>query len=309
MVLFDNLGGTIGGPSLDAALTATEWQDRLLSTNKSPRLPLVVTWYATGNNTVLRADTGRRTCQIRLESPLERPEDRADVRQPDLLGWVRRERGRLLCAALTILSAYCRAGRPDQRLKPWGSFEGWSALVRGAVVWTGLEDPGKARMTGPESADKEAEALQGLIAGWRELDPEGRGLTTRQAVDLLRDPENRGRFPTMLDVIAEVFGEPPDRLKTDRLGYKLRTFAGRNCGGYCFVGESGHTKVTRWRVVSMASRGGDGGDGGDHIAEASARGKTHSCQKVEAMKTSPPSPPSPPQGEQSAGSDLEEVEL
>ena len=59
---------------------------------------------------------------------------------PDLLAWVRRERGRLLVAALTILYAFCRAGRPvPSGLKPWGSFEGWSGLVRAALVWAGMQ--------------------------------------------------------------------------------------------------------------------------------------------------------------------------
>jgi hypothetical protein len=36
--------------------------------------PLRIIWYATGNNCQLKADTARRVCHIRLESPDERPE-------------------------------------------------------------------------------------------------------------------------------------------------------------------------------------------------------------------------------------------
>ncbi len=43
---------------------------------------------------------------------------------------------------LTILGAYVQAGRPSMNLRHWGSFEGWSDLVRGAVVFAGLPDPG-----------------------------------------------------------------------------------------------------------------------------------------------------------------------
>ncbi len=46
-----------------------------------------------------------------------------------------------LSAALTILRAFHVAGRPDQRISPWGSFTAWSKLVRGALVWAGLPDP------------------------------------------------------------------------------------------------------------------------------------------------------------------------
>ena len=105
-------------------------------------VPLFATWYATGNNIVLAADTARRTLHIRLESPEENPEERSGFRHADLLTWVPRQRPRLAIAAVTILAAYCAAGRPNMKLKPWGSFEAWSALIRQAVVWAGSPEPG-----------------------------------------------------------------------------------------------------------------------------------------------------------------------
>src|SRR5262249_42685884 len=154
-----------------------------------------------------RADTSRRACHIRLHSSEEKPEERLDFRHPDLLGWLRAERGRLLCAALTLLSAYCRAGRPDQRLKPWGSFEGWTSVVRAAVVWAGLEDPGQARMTLAEGADRDAAALAGLLAGWDEIDPQRQGMTAAQAIKLL-DGADPSLYPVMREVLSEIFRVP-----------------------------------------------------------------------------------------------------
>lgn len=43
LVLLDNLAGVLGNPCLDAALTATEWQGRILGKSKQPRMPLVAT--------------------------------------------------------------------------------------------------------------------------------------------------------------------------------------------------------------------------------------------------------------------------
>jgi putative DNA primase/helicase len=54
-------------------------------------------------------------------------------------------RAQLVAAGLTVLRGYSAAGRPDMRLPPWGSFEGWSKLVRGALVWAGEADPGETR--------------------------------------------------------------------------------------------------------------------------------------------------------------------
>src|SRR2546423_10327757 len=67
-----------------------------------------------------------------------RPEDREGFRYPNLLAWARKQRGRLLCAALTMLSASCRAGKPGQDLRPWGSFDGWTELAApcgGVLHW------------------------------------------------------------------------------------------------------------------------------------------------------------------------------
>jgi hypothetical protein len=85
LALFDNLEGRFGNAVLDAALTGTAWKDRLLGVNRMAEAPLYMTWYATGNNVAVAADTARRLCHCRLESPEERPEERSEFQHPDLL--------------------------------------------------------------------------------------------------------------------------------------------------------------------------------------------------------------------------------
>lgn len=144
LVLIDNIVGRLGCASLDAALTATVWRDRILGVSQMVELPLTVTWCASGNNVMLAADTARRTLHIRLESPMENPELRTGFKYPNVKEYALENRSRLLSAALTILRAYCCAGRPRAGLPAWGSFEGWSAIVREAVVWCGLPDPAES---------------------------------------------------------------------------------------------------------------------------------------------------------------------
>jgi hypothetical protein len=278
MVLVDNLTGLVGNAALDAALTAVEWQGRILGKSQQPRVPLRTVWYATGNNVTFRADTARRGLHIRIETPDERPEDREVFRHPNLLAWVRENRPRLLCAALTILAAFCRAGKPRQPLKPWGSFEGWTELIRGALVWVGQEDPGKARMTLVDGADRDAEALRGLLDGWRELNPHGNGLTVAQALTMLDEPEakKQGDYPTMRGVLADIFDLPTGRLPSSgQLGHRLRSYSGRVCGGSYFSRTNAGGGVARWTVrqVEKPSGGGDGGDGGDDPPTPYARGE------------------------------------
>jgi hypothetical protein len=194
-----------------------------------------------------------------------------------------------------MLAAYCRAGRPDMGLKPWGSYEGWTSLVRGAIVWAGMPDPGDARMTMTEGVDRDSEVLKGLLLGWGELDPLGTGLTVAEAMALLADPMNQSRYPTMRGVMAELFDVSPGGKQplSRKLGYKLRNYTGRNVVGKCFLGEPSHGGVTRWRVHQLGpgvdrghpagsfsgqtgQRTGESGGDGDDVSPPLAREKKSS---------------------------------
>lgn len=185
LVLLDKLPGPFGGAVLDAALTASAWTDRVLGISRMASVPLLMTWYATGNNVAVAGDTARRIALIRLESDQERPEERGNFRHPNLLRWIGDNRGRLLAAALTILRAYCLAGRPDMGLPAWGTFEGRSGLVRSAVAWVGMPDPGRTRMLVRERADTLSEGIGALLACWDRMDIDRRGLTASAVISRL----------------------------------------------------------------------------------------------------------------------------
>jgi hypothetical protein len=143
MVLFDNLAGEFGGSCIDKLLTSEGWfQGRLLGTNTAPLMRNTTTWYATGNNANLSGDIVRRIIHIRLETPLEHPDERSDFKRSRLLNWVRAERPHLLCAALTLIRAWYEAGAPQQTdLPTFGSFESWSDMIRNILVWAEQPDP------------------------------------------------------------------------------------------------------------------------------------------------------------------------
>ncbi len=290
LVLLDNLPWRFGDTSLDAALTTEgEWSDRILGHTQTVRVPLLMTWWATGNNVITDGDTSRRVLPIRLLSPSEHPEQREGFRYPDLLAWVRQERARLVTAALTVLAAYIRAGQPDQRIKPWGSFEGWSKLVRSAVVWAGLPDPRAACNEFVNHADTEAAALGAMLAAWHEVDPRGEGLTVGKLLKLLKDQPTD--FPNLREALAEFCpghsGDLPNGLK---LGLTLRKFAQRRCGGRYFDNRSAGGGIKAWRIVE----GGDGGDGGDNsltlTGNAPARAHAHTDNSDRTIPTIPTIP-------------------
>lgn len=240
LILIDNIASSLGSAALDAVLTGTRWQDRELSKSRTVTVPISATWFATGNNVALHGDTPRRTLHIRLQSPLEQPELRSDFAEPDLLGYVRRERAKLVSAALTILSGYYTAGRPDMSLPPWGSYEAWSRVVRSAVVWAGWPDPCDTRVEFLAATDTDVDLLRALLDGWVAADPHGKGLTVSDAFS------RRNEFPTLASAIDGLSGEP-----RNALGQALRRFKGRVVGGRKFESAK-RGSVQAWTVYSTA---------------------------------------------------------
>jgi len=289
LILIDNVAGTLGSAPLDAALTGTAWQDRRLGKNDLVCMPLTQTWLASGNNVVLGADTARRVCHCRLRCLSESPEERAGFRYPDLRAHVRAQRTQLLSAALTILRAFHCAGRPARQLKPWGSFEGWSSLVRQAIVWIGLRDPGESREELRTTSDRELEVLTGLLAGMSEADPLGAGLTTGEILDRIGE----GGCPSLREAIFELCDASPLKLPSPRsLGNRLRRARGRIVGGRALESRPGAKGFIRWAVVSV----GESSDSGESCSPSSAKSicGSHALQKeADPDQDSPESPKSP----------------
>jgi hypothetical protein len=291
LILIDNLPpGGFGSPSLDAALTATSWSDRILGqTAMASGVPLYSTWYATGNNVILAGDTARRVVHIRLESPSENPEERAGFHHCDLLAWVRQERPRLTAAAVTILAAYCAAGRPDMGLTPWGSFEAWSGLVRQAVVWTGQADPGSTRTELVSQSDREAVALRQLIAGWEELDQSHAGMTVGEVLHQLAD--NPHDYDALRFALTELAPPRDGRTINARsVGMRLHHLRRRVVGGK-YLDQRSHKNTAVWFV------GGTGGTGGTSLDSARvgarAHAHAHAHENLQTPDISPTTPTTP----------------
>jgi len=228
LILFDNLEGMFGNDSLDRALTSTRWKDRILGKSEEVELPLIPAWYATGNNVQVAADTMRRVIHVRLDCLSERPEERSGFRHENLLVWLDENRGHLLTASLTILSAYLKRGHASKHLKPFGSFEGWSKVVRETVVWVGLPDPCLTRTRLAESADTTGDALSQLIAAWEWYDASGEGLVLSDLLNRLY-PSQREHAPyddasdAMRSALENLVNCPPGKPPTPRqVGNRFR---------------------------------------------------------------------------------------
>jgi len=202
-------------------------------------VPMSTVFFATANNLIIHADTCRRICHIRLETHLEHPEKRDDCRHQPLLPYVRANRGKLTAAALSLLHHYHKAGRPDQGLKPWGSFEGWT-LIRNVIVWAGMPDPAETLNDLQAANDTDTPLLRMLLDGWQEADG---SMTLKEALDKADIIEGGVfKFPALRAAIDEVEG----RDKKKALGVELRRFKGNRCDGRYFAAEE--KRATIWTV-------------------------------------------------------------
>lgn len=167
MVNFDNLdagSGSFGGSSIEMCITSRDsYTFRILGKTED----LTVAWrtvvLGSGNNVDWTRDMGRRILVARLESPFEDPENRPvdTYKHPELAGrlldHVLEHRVDYVHHGLTLLRAYFAAGGPlPSGFQRWGSFERWSEVIAGALIWVGADDPMLCRPSqqADESPDK-----------------------------------------------------------------------------------------------------------------------------------------------------------
>ena len=164
-VLIDNIDRKLAGGSLAAALTTTSWRGRVLGRSEMLDIPNNATWLATGNNVDVSDELARRIALIRLDSGVERPEERAGFRHPDLLRWARSRRDRIVSSALSIVRSWLDAGAPSGRAV-FGGFESWAAVMGGILDVAGIEGFLGNRDYLHATADLESREWEALCAAW-----------------------------------------------------------------------------------------------------------------------------------------------
>jgi len=249
--LIDNVRRKLESTALEAALSGAIWQDRMLGVTGNVRAPMLIVWFASGNNLEFSSDMSRRTLEIRLESPLENPELR-DL--PDLNAWIAEKRHHLVTWALTILRAWHCAGRPAL-VRSWGSFEAWSALFPNAVAWASDVDPLLARRSIDADADDERVRLGAILACVEAMGVSD--ITVRQLLSALygsspergETPDHHPSYGGARDALEAVThardGRTPD---LTRVGQYLARNQRRVVGGRRLVRGSIVNGRQTWRV-------------------------------------------------------------
>jgi putative DNA primase/helicase len=237
LVSIDNVNGELAGDFLCQAVERQVVEVRPLGKSEIVRIENRATMFSTGNNARVVGDLVRRVVIASLDASVERPEMRQFRGNPFVK--VLRDRGRYVAAALTVVRAYVEAGRPD-RLPALGSFEGWSATVRSALVWLGCADP-VATMEAAREDDPEIAVLAAVIDGLSGFGANGPG-NAYTAAELI-DEANRGNdvLRQALDAAVGMRG----MIDAKRLGKWLAGRRGRIVAGRRIAdrgGDHGHAK-------------------------------------------------------------------
>jgi hypothetical protein len=261
VVILDNAKGMLGGEALEAALTGEYFSDRLLGQSKPVTARNSALWIITGNNCTVSSDFARRVQPVRLSYPAERPEDRdaSAYAIPDLKEWAHANRAAMWAHAITLVRSFIVAGRPKpaRAAKSYGSFEGWDATIRHALLFAGAADPDRARQEFRERADTERDSLSDLLRLLRDLSTVRHGGGSLAAQDVLKacvDPH--GNETELLRALRDmgVRGGAPT---TRGVGKALASIRDTVCDGLKLEGTPDRNGVTKWTVVSVAGLAGN----------------------------------------------------
>jgi hypothetical protein len=213
-----------------SAITASVWEDRLLSTSSMIRVPVRCAWVATGNNPALSHEMTRRTIRIRLDARVERPWLRAGFKHEPLGEWMREHRAALVHAALTLIQAWIAAGRPEGP-SSMGMFERWARVMGISVA--GSRVPGYDRVLHDTAGGKVAGGT-----GWRLAEP----AQTPRSGSPNSGPRNGDKRPAGTIPLVWVTGPP------------LPAHASGSCWSGCGPGVTVGGRRTE-RVVRIHQRG------------------------------------------------------
>jgi len=259
IISIDNINRLLSSDLLAQAVERPILTLRPLGTSQNIIVPNVSTIGVNGNNLHVVDDLVRRTLQGALDANCEDPETRTFQKNP--LAMVRADRGVFIAGILTIARAYMAAGYPEKPT-PLPSFEPWSDLVRGVLIWLGRADPTES-ISRSRADDPHKQAFTAFLDAFP---TELTGYTAAELVQAATEHRDDGK-PARPDFLAALRAVALDRrgnLSVERLGYWLRSQKGRVAWRWK-LSQRGPDKRREWfRQARPGSDSSDKGDGFRH---------------------------------------------
>jgi putative DNA primase/helicase len=265
----DNVHRMVDNPILNIATERPMISIRLFGLLESVEVENAATIYMTGNNLPVIDEQVRRTVLCSLDAGVERPEQRDFTTDPIVT--VRADRGRYIADILTIARAYLTHGSKPAGMKAFGSYPGWSKLVREPLIWLGQPDPVASQNTS-RASDPEMGRLRAVMGAWQEAFKLDTPTTLADAVRFALeqqpvfhgDPYDEIRNAELLvihvaawaphtrlrDVLMETWGRGKD-IDTGRWGQWMKRYAGRIADGMMFAKSDVSHSAVQWKLVKL----------------------------------------------------------
>jgi len=261
LVSIDNCSCALDSPFMCMVLTQPLVQSRILGFSKTASIPNNALLGANGCNFSFAGDMLRRGLTGRLDAGVEKPWER-EFQTEDPVIVFRRDRARLVTAALTVLRGYVAARRPRQAGVPLGGFEGWARVVRDTLLWLGAADP-TLTIEATRRADPARQSLETVVTQWREVLGD-RTLTTRTVIeeacggniDPTTGNPNRLAYwhPEFRNALLDVANDQ-GRVSADRLGKWIRDNLHKVVGQYRLAAGTLRDGNARWKLEQRQADG------------------------------------------------------
>ncbi len=243
IVLLDNVKHILDSAALAAALTSTQWADRVLGKSQTIVLPNRALWLATGNNLRLDHETARRSVWARLDAKMDRPSERTGFLHDPLIPWLREHRHELVWTLLVLIQHWLCRRRSTWDGRAMGSFESWSRVVGGILQAASIDGFLRNRDELHLRADTETAEWRAFVTAWWEN-------FDQQAVsvgDLFPLVRERDLLPS---VFMRAKDDASERALKTRLGVALAQRRDRRFGDLFLrdLGTDGHQKGARYRL-------------------------------------------------------------
>jgi hypothetical protein len=260
LVSLDNLVHPIGESGvINQILTEPVINARILGQTETFRARNRHVILMNGNHIVIEDDLVHRVVRATLDAEVEEPQFRTFHSENPLIV-ARRDRGRLVAAALTILRWHRQCGCPDQGERPLGGFETWDRQVRGAVIALDVGDP-VASQAGVKKTDYRRNNHTRFLHAWfgaASQDWSGK-CTTPMTARELAEYAMRGSYtaeplyPELRAIMFELFDDKRNGINARVVGMTLSKIAKQIMGGLR-VEEAGENaaKVMRWVVRQVS---------------------------------------------------------
>jgi putative DNA primase/helicase len=248
IIALDNVNGDLSGDLLAQLASQPKLRLRPLGASNIVTVHNNFVVFVNGNNIVIVADLGRRTVRCSMDANIENPTSRTFTTKP--VDMILSDRGKYIASVLTIARAYVASGMPN---KPHRipSYDRWSDLVCGSLVWLGMANPADTIETSQINDPRKAE-LGAILEAWPKEAPQ-LGHSTDDLIKYAQESDQDGFINTdFLDAMKQIGTNRTGNLDAHNVGRWLRRNCDRVIGNRKLV-RTGTTTRPRWEVRSVSS--------------------------------------------------------